>query len=261
MSTAGTPAQVPSDPWNDAVVLERLIDHAALFPPASMSLEDALEEDRLARESPHAAVLNRFVVPVGRLGELPASRPPLSVVLERPEDARLVADADGVEAVELRLKGARPASADLVTAYGLLQPLGVETYFELVLERSWRDSLPAAIGAIAAMGGRVKLRCGGEVTPTIEQVAFVIACCREAGVPFKATAGLHHAVRRGDQHGFLNLLAAASAPRRELEAVLAEEDASRLEPSASGRALFTGFGSCSWREPVEDLVELGLLPP
>jgi hypothetical protein len=34
-------------------VLERLIDHAALFPPASMSLPDALEEDRRARESPH----------------------------------------------------------------------------------------------------------------------------------------------------------------------------------------------------------------
>jgi hypothetical protein len=240
-------------------VLERLIDHAALFPPASMSLEEALDEDRRARESPHAALLNRFVVQVGRLEELPASRPPLSVVLERADDARLLADVDGVEAVELRLDGARPASADLVTAYGLLQPLGVETYFELVLDRSWRDSLPAAIGAIAAMGGRVKLRCGGEVTPTIEQVAFVIACCREAGVPFKATAGLHHAVRRGEEHGFLNLLAAASAPRGELEAVLAEEDASRLELSESGRSLFTGFGSCSWSEPVEDLVELGLL--
>jgi hypothetical protein len=240
-------------------VLERLIDHAALFPPASMSLEDALEEDRRARESPHAALLNRFVVQVGRLDELPASRPPLSVVLDRPDDARLLADVDGVEAVELRLDGARPASADLVKAYALLQPLGVETYFELVLDRSWRDSLPAAIGAIAAMGGRVKLRCGGEVTPTIEQVAFVITCCREAGVPFKATAGLHHAVRRGEEHGFLNLLAAASAPRGELEAVLAEEDASRLELSESGRSLFTGFGSCSWSEPVEDLVELGLL--
>jgi hypothetical protein len=255
----GAPLRFLPDPWNDAVVLTRLIDHAALFPPASMSLEDALEEDRRARESPHAEVLNRFVVPVGRLEELPAERPPLSVVLDAPEDARLVAEAGGVEAVELRLDGARPPSADLVTAYGLLQPLGVETYFELVLDRSWRDSLPAAIGAVAAMGGRVKLRCGGEVTPSIEQVAFVIACCREAGVPFKATAGLHHAVRRGDDHGFLNLLAAATAPRGELEAVLAEEDASKLKLSESGRSLFTGFGSCSWSEPVEDLEQLGLL--
>jgi hypothetical protein len=87
----------------------------------------------------------------------------------------------------------------------------------------------------------------------------VIAACREAGVPFKATAGLHHAVRSGDQHGFLNILAAASAPRGGIEAVLAEEDASALEPSDEGRRLFTSFGSCSWEEPVEDLEQLGLL--
>jgi hypothetical protein len=240
-------------------VLERLIDHAALFPPASMPLPEALAEDRRARKSFHSELLNRFVVPVARLDELPAERPPLSVVLGSAEDARLVAGVEGVEAVELVLDGPRPKSLDLVTAYGLLQPLGVETYFELVFDESWRDSVPAAIGAVAAMGGRVKLRCGGEATPTVEQVALVIACCREARVPFKATAGLHHAVRRGDEHGFLNILAAATAPRREIEAVLAEEDAAALEPDKAGRAVFTSFGSCSWQEPVDDLEELGLL--
>ena len=90
----------------------------------------------------------------------------------------------------------------------------METYFELVLDESWRDSVPAAIGAVAAIGGRVKLRCGGASIPSAEQVALVIASCREAGVPFKATAGLHHPVRRGAEHGFLNLLAATTAPPR-----------------------------------------------
>ena len=240
-------------------MLERLIDHAALFPPASMSLPDALDEDRRARRSFHSELLNRFVVPVARLAELPAERPPLSVVLGSAEDARLVAGAEGVEAVELVLDGPRPNSIDLVAAYGLLQPLGVETYFELVFDASWRDSLPAAIGAVAALGGRVKLRCGGEVTPTVEQVALVIASCREARVPFKATAGLHHAVRQGGEHGFLNILAAVTAPRGEIAAVLGEEDAAALEPDEAGRALFTSFGSCSWEEPVDDLERLGLL--
>ncbi len=32
--------------------------------------------------------------------------------------------------------------------------------------------------------------------------------CRRVGLPFKATAGLHHAVRTNGEHGFLNLLAA-----------------------------------------------------
>src|SRR5262245_23566537 len=140
-----------------------------------MSLEDALAEYRRARRSPHAEVLNRFVVPAGRLGELPQDRAPLSVVLGGVDDAELVAEAEGVEAVELVLDGPRPQPANMLAARRALEPLGVETYFELVLDDGWRDSVPAAIGAIAAVGGRVKLRCGGEFTPSVEQVALVIA--------------------------------------------------------------------------------------
>ena len=240
------------------MVLERLIDHAALFPPASMSLEDALAEDRAARESRYAALIGRFVVPSERLSDLPQERPALSVVL-RKGDIDLVRDAPGVEAVEQRLDGPRPRPADLIASRSALEPLGVEAYYELVFDDGWRDSVPAAIGSIAALGARVKLRCGGEFTPTVEQVALVIASCREARVPFKCTAGLHHAVRRGDEHGFLNILAATTAPAGQLEAVLAEEDALVLDVARADRELFVGFGSCSWREPVEDLVELGLL--
>jgi hypothetical protein len=239
-------------------VLERLIDHAALFPPASMSLEDALAEDRAARSSPHAAMIGRFVVPSDRLADLPDERPALSVVL-RNGDIDLVREAPGVEAVEQRLAGPRPRPADLIASHRALEPLGVEAYYELVLDDDWRDTVPAAIGSIAALGARVKLRCGGEFTPTVKQVALVIASCREARAPFKCTAGLHHAVRRGEEHGFLNILAATTAPAGRLEAVLAEEDPAKLELEGADRALFVGFGSCSWREPVEDLLELGLL--
>jgi hypothetical protein len=240
-------------------VLAGLIDHAALFPPASMSLPDALDEDEQARESPYASLLGRFVVPAAKLAELPAERPALSVVLGGMEDVDLVAGAHGVEAVELVLPNPRPRSAELVAAYTALRPLGVETYFELVFEDGWRDTIPAAIGAVAAIGGRVKLRCGGAFTPSVEQVALVIACCRDAGVPFKATAGLHHPVRRGEEHGFLNLLAAAAAPHERVEQILAEEDGTALEIDEGGRAVFTSFGSCSWREPVEGLQGLGML--
>ena len=239
-------------------MLERLIDHAALFPPASMSLEDALAEDRRARSSPHAEIIGRFVVPSDRLPDLPEERPALSVVL-RNGDLELVRDAPGVEAVEQRLDGPRPRPSDLIASRHALEPLGVEAYYELVLDDSWRDSLPAAIGSIAAIGARVKLRCGGELTPTVDQVALVIASCREARVPFKCTAGLHHAVRHGDEHGFLNIRAATTAPAGRLEAVLAEEDATALDVADADRELFVGFGSCSWREPIDDLVELGLL--
>jgi hypothetical protein len=240
-------------------VLERLIDHAALFPPASMSLPDALAEDRAARESPHAEVLNRFVVPAAKLSELPEGGPPLSVVLGSVDEAALLDGDESVEAVELPLGGARPRPADLVAAYRAFQELGVESYFELVFDEGWRDNVPAAIGAITAVGGRVKVRCGGATVPTVEQLALVIACCREAGVPFKATAGLHHAVRREGEHGFLNVLAAAGAPVAEAPRLLAEEDPRALPLDPAARESFVSFGSCDWRTPVEELDELGLL--
>jgi hypothetical protein len=241
-------------------VLAGLIDHAALFPPASMALDEALAADAEARSAEHGWVIGRFVVPVAELGQLPDNGLPLSVVLRGPADAALVTGVAGVEAVEIPMDGARPRPSELVTAYREIQPLGVDAYFELVLDDDWRDSVPAAVGALAALGARAKLRCGGAAIPSVEQVALVIACCREAGVRFKATAGLHHAIRRGEEHGFLNLMAAVTAPHDRLAEVLAEEDPASLELDEASRDLFAGFGSCSWREPVEDLQELGMLP-
>ena len=41
--------------------------------------------------------------------------------------------------------------------------------------------------------------------------------------------------------------------------VVAEEDVEALDLEAADRSLFRSFGSCSWREPVDDLEALGLL--
>src|SRR5687768_9526507 len=138
--------------WDDAAVFAGLIDHAALFPPASMSLPEALAEDQAARESAYAHVLGRFVVPAAKLTELPTERPALSVVLSGRDDVALVEGVDGVEAVEMVLDGARPHPPDLIATYRALEPLGVETYFELVLDDRWRNDVPAAVGAVAAVG-------------------------------------------------------------------------------------------------------------
>jgi len=46
-------------------LLSRLFDHAPMFPPAAMSLPDALAEDERAQASPDAWLLGRFVVPEG----------------------------------------------------------------------------------------------------------------------------------------------------------------------------------------------------
>jgi hypothetical protein len=270
-----------------SALLGRLIDHAALFPPASMSIPDAVAEDRRARESPYEWMLARFVCPLSKLAalgeEMPwAEAPGLSVVLDQDQLAPLVRAAEAgapVEAVELRLPEPVPSTAFLAAARRRLR---WTSYFELLLGEEPRDTILEAVRRIAAEGGRVKLRCGGAAVPSVEQVALVISACREAGCVFKATAGLHHPVRRGPEHGFLNLLAAVVLARAgggtgpDLDAVLAEEDpaaftvgpgglavhgwrVSGAEIAATREELFAGFGSCSWREPVKDLRELGIL--
>ncbi len=295
-------------------LLGSLIDHAALFPPASMTMDQAVAEDREARGGDYGWMLARFVCPASRLAELRdgfggwAGTPRLSVVLDgvgQTDEASwseaLEADANQVAvaasegaplaAVELRLPSPRPGSAALIAAQTVLRPLKSEVYLELLPGDGWRNDVPAAIGAASAVGARVKLRCGGETAaavPPVELLALALASCRDTGVVMKATAGLHHPVRHTDaesgitMHGFLNLLAAAAFGAAHnlrpsgIERVLAEEDAEAFELSAgelrvegqrataveidaARRHLFASYGSCSWREPVEDLRELGVL--
>ena len=225
--------------------LERLIDHAPLFPPASLDLAAAVAEDARARASEHAWMLARFVCPASRLAELGElngwdQSPPLSVVLDR--DVPFPAGAP-VEAVEL----VGPPRAGLPD---------VEVFCEVPVE-----TLPQ----VAAAGAKGKLRCGGASVPTVEEVAAFFVAARDLEVPFKATAGLHHPVRTGREHGFLNFLTAAELARdggeeAELREVLATTDPEALGTgSAAGRELFVSIGSCSFSEPVEDLRALGLL--
>jgi hypothetical protein len=233
-------------------LLARLIDHAPLFPPASLPPDEALAGDRRAREGTEAWMLGRLVWPASRLGELGGEPRALSLVLDgpRPADPR-------VEAVELRWR------EDLDELEG-------EVYVELPLD----DALPERIAALGRSGLRAKVRCGGEIVPPAEALARFVRTCREAGVVFKATAGLHHAVRSEGQHGFLNLLAAVVFADE--ERALTEEDAGAFaldadsfrwrdreaEPEEVARArreLFASIGSCSFAEPVDELRALGLL--
>jgi hypothetical protein len=127
-----------------------------------------------------------------------------------------------------------------------------------------------------------KVRCGGaraELFPSPDELAAFICACAENAVPFKATAGLHGAVRHRDEatgfvhHGFLNLLvgtarAAAKASPAEVAEVLASSDAAAVVAELAGlpervavltRSLFRAYGSCSTSEPREEAAALGLL--
>jgi hypothetical protein len=281
---AGQAQRDPAGVSHDArrALLGELIDHAALFPPASMDMPAAMEADRAARESEHAWLLGRFICPASRLGELPGAAPRLSVVLDGGEgdleevhDARLAGRE--VELVEARIDPAWiPDTQELVQAK---LGEGVQAFWELAPGRGLRG----AVAAVREARAGAKIRCGGATAaPPVEAVAEFIAACRDAGVPFKATAGLHHAIRAGDAHGFLNVLAGAvfaytdGLSADELVRVLGEEDPAAFtldtdrftvggrgvhaeQIAEARRDLFVAYGSCSFDEPVEDLVALGML--
>jgi hypothetical protein len=251
-----------------------LIDHAALFPPASLDMPEALEADRRARASEHAWMLDRFIVPASRLHELPPDAPRLSVVLDGGEgDLEAVRDAvtagRRVELVEARIDPAWiPDTQALVNE----KLPGVRAFWELSPGRGLRG----AVAAVREARAGAKIRCGGTTLPSVQEVAAFVAACRDAGVRFKATAGLHHPIRSGDRHGFLNLLAAAVFADGDLAAIVGEEDPQAFTLDADGfgvhgrradaqtiaeaRAeLFVAYGSCSFDEPVDDLAALGLL--
>jgi hypothetical protein len=136
-----------------------------------------------------------------------------------------------------------------------------------------------------------KLRTGGRdaaAFPSIHDVALTIDACRRQRVPWKATAGLHHPLRHfreevGSQmHGFVNVLVAATLaqahalPPADLARILADESAGDfhftderlawdgLSASPDGihrarQSALRSFGSCSFDEPIADLVQLGWL--
>lgn len=220
-------------------VLEHLIDHAPTFPPARLPVDKAVAEDRRVRDSPDAWIAGRLVWPADGLAELDGyDRVPLSLVLP----GHVPVPGTGtwpIEAMEARWPAIPAFDAEVF----------VEVPIDELLERN--------LAEVKRAGAFAKVRCGGERTPTPAELARFVRACAELELPFKASAGLHHAVRRGGAHGFLNLLAAAARPD-DAESLLADEHLAVGDVPAE-RGLFRSFGSCSFAEPVAELRELGMV--
>ena len=282
-----------------------LFDYAGLFPPAGLPLDEVCERYAAYRAGSHAWMLGRLIVPAERLpdaehearrrGGSAADPWPLSVlvgpavrsaafvgdVLERhgkPSHVAVVA----VEAVA--------GSAEEIAQAAALWPSTLERYVEIPAEQD-----PAPLMAdLAADGLLAKVRAGGvtaERFPPAADLARFLARARQAGVPFKATAGLHHAVRggyrltyepdsgSGTMHGFVNLvLAATLLAAGKIDEAMAEACLDDDRPDAfriSGRAgswlngvvtyseiaharqsVLRSVGTCSFEEPVAEIEAL-----
>ena len=275
-------------------LLAALVDDAGLFPPESLPMADALARHRADDEAGPLMLSGRFLCPASRLGELRAEW--ASQAGERTEPLRLgvILDTglDGLDAARAEIAADAslalqmvevPAPTEDDVAATLEALVGFEPAAFLEGPRSSLEWVKT-LGAWTRRGGQrgAKVRCGGaraELFPTPEELAAFVCACFENGVPFKATAGLHSAVRHRDEttgfvhHGFLNLVLAAvravsRAPVDEVAAVVASTDAEALVAAAravsgrelvASRGLFRAYGSCSTSEPVEEAARLGLL--
>jgi hypothetical protein len=277
-------------------LLAGMIDYAGLYPPAGLDMHTAVKNYLRYKSGHYAWALGRFVVDVKRVDEFCKAAGEdygdvrLSLIAPADFDRKalsgLIERGIRVEAVEFKID-----SFTRVELHTWRSP-GVETYMELPAGQT--D--PAMLDAISAAGVRAKLRMGGvvaEAFPATKTVAGVLTALAERKLAFKATAGLHHAIRarhrftyepdspRGMMHGFVNLFCAAALIHfgkgaHAAESVLEEQDAKawHVTPQAIEwhqfhcsaerigevrQKFMTSFGSCSCEEPLRDLEALGWL--
>jgi len=271
-----------------------LFDYAGMFPPASLPVEGAWTryEEHLA--SPRAAIVSRFACASDSLAPL------ADVLLQNSEpglghEITVVASAKGdwgdtLEAAAQAMTGfiervdseraaltafevALPDAAELPLR---VQDLRSFQEVDVYLELPWEPWQPEAFQAVAEEPGLLaKARTGGARVPSSRELASWIEAAIQEEQPFKLTAGLHHALRSDEEHGFVNVIAALALgiandfAHEEIVQVLEErqarafefgESALRWRGSESGRdaledarGLLGSIGSCAIEDAWEDL--------
>ncbi|GAA3571361.1 hypothetical protein GCM10022419_060270 [Nonomuraea rosea] len=251
-------------------VFTALVDDAGLFPPTSLHMDEALSRNERDLAKGGDVLTHRFLCPASRIDRLRG-------IAYRPRRIGLIVDTVKmpdfgdlpVDFVEMRLP---PDSSveELVTGAGL--PGHVRLFAEVTpTPRKMAIEVPGGVG--------LKVRCGGaspEAFPPVEHLGQFIKFCVEHDIPFKATAGLHHAVRHFDptlgvdRHGFLNLVLAVceAVEGRDPAPVLRATDVGHLvrlardvpeDTAKRARRLLVSYGSCSTSTPLDDLRTLGLI--
>lgn len=211
-------------------LLAGAIDYAGLFPPAGLSMPEAVINYATYRNSNYNWMLGRFVVTAARLDEFYESARDFSsrdggnewhvAVVIGDDPVRTIShvkefnkEHTGVICDVLEIKA--DSRGTIENAAASVGP-DMTAYFELALDQD----LPDMISTVAIQGQRAKIRTGGitpDAFPKTEDIVRFVKACLAANVPFKATAGLHHPIRcfrpltydegspTGTMHGFLNL--------------------------------------------------------
>lgn len=291
MSTQQRPAPADRPSGLIPLLLSGLVDDAAVFPPGSATVPDAVAAHRQHRAAWYAPLVGPLLLPasaltavlatlagdeqltVGVIGDTGIDDLTAAVAATDPR----LAIAQVEIAVAKRGEDPQPGLRRLVTLLDT-RP-GLCGYAEIPLTWGLLSALDTVADARAdVLDIAPKFRTGGlaaELFPTPVELAAVICACRDRRLPFKLTAGLHNAVRHTDpetgfhHHGFLNVLVATAAAAEgaevaEVAELLASTDALPLVEAGRARRererpLWKGFGSCSVVEPLTDLIRLGLV--
>jgi len=224
-------------------LLARSIDYAGMFPPCSLALEPALQNQTQYFRSPEAWMLKTFVLSVEHFD---AARPllslfdpvhPLHVAALGPKTANANAFLEALEEADAAIRSLSRHNVDLISVSQLEMWLPQDVDLPILREaRSIIGNLPAfweapverapeTITLLAELNSDMdeptfgfKLRTGGvtpDAFPTSAQIARALVVPATHQVPIKFTAGLHHPLRQYREevqtrmHGFLNVLGAA----------------------------------------------------
>lgn len=264
-------------------LFRQFVDDASMFPPGNLPLAEAVPAHRRHRQAGYRDLVGTFVCTDEQLPKVADLGPiEVSVVVTGGAGGiepvmRYAERASGVtvRGVEIRLRAEDDLSRNAARVVAACLDTDARAFVEIGFDGAWER----ALDVVAEAGQAAKLRTGGLETdafPPAARVAGFIEACLDREVPFKCTAGLHHAVRHTaadtgfEHHGFLNVLLATRASldggsRDDLVGVLESRDGPGLAAQTrslaeSTRTWFTSFGSCSITEPVEDLTALGVLP-
>lgn len=213
-------------------LLSAVVDYAGLFPPAQLSLPEALATCDRAWSSPHHWMLGHFVVPASRLPELIQLLPSLHSWSNSPQPWTLsvILSLNWVAELEQIHQLSHTASQILIRALEVVPlppdkiqqvlrhlPTKVTAFFEI----PFGVDLAPYLKVLQQPSTAAKLRTGGltnDAFPDSKELSQRILSLAEAQIPLKATAGLHHALRdqyrltsqadsdSATMHGFLNVL-------------------------------------------------------
>ena len=296
--------------------LQKLIDYAGLFPPADLEIKTSLENYAKYIQSKDKWMMSKFIVPVSSLNDITyniikmfSEKYPIILsiisndIYNDIESIKKFSQINSKTIIfstyESQVLDISRFSTNLLDIYKLSEREGLrlESFYEILSDDNWVSKMNETVSIISKFNTECKtnigfkLRCGGvksHMFPVVENIGHAIIACRDANVPMKFTAGLHHPVSRYSEsvktkmYGFLNIFVGGMIAHKfnlkneQLKEILLDENPknfifdtnglhwksysiSNIEIAKYRKESFISYGSCSFNEPREDLKKLGLL--